>query len=312
VVCLAGAVAVARRQAALTFGALGAAAVVLFVSTREPPGVRVTFLPVGQGDGAVVEIPTASGRDVVLVIDAGGNVSFNGKEPKDPGADVVVPFLRRRGIKRVDVMVASHAHPDHVKGLAAVARAFPVGELWHNGSSLEGGLMRALLAALPKTTLVKSTPEILGEHALGTAVVEVLAPAPVEKTPNYPELSQNDNSLVLRLRTGNDAIVFPGDIEHLGEELLLASGAPLSASVVKAPHHGSGTSSTDAFVERVGAAHVVLCTGRDNVFNFPNPTVVERYRTAGAAVWDTARHGEVTFWLSGAGVVVEPFVAEPR
>ncbi|MBI1949199.1 MAG: DNA internalization-related competence protein ComEC/Rec2 [Deltaproteobacteria bacterium] len=296
-------VAVARRAwlpatavAAIALGVVGA-------GDLEAEGMRITVLPVGQGDSAVLELPNGT----VLLIDGGP-----GDDDQGAAARVVLPFLARRGIDRIDVMVLSHPHPDHGAGLAAVARALPVGELWlteasSEGDGVEDGIVQRLLAALPPGTRVRTTPELLGTHRFGVTTVEVQAPAPAERTATYPELSANDNSLVLRACFAASCALWPGDIEALGEEQLLTSGVDVRAAVVKAPHHGSSTSSIAAFVERVGARHVVFCTGPGNQFGFPAAAVLDRWRAAGARLWDTAVNGQITIVLGQDGVRMRAF-----
>jgi len=300
-------------MAGRTRAALAATAVIavgLVVMGIEPRALRVTFLPVGQGDGVVVEFPDGG----VMVIDAGGRVPFDptmsdagrAEVLMEPGRRVVVPWLQRRGIERVDVMVVSHPHPDHAGGLLAVAEAMPVDALWLAGDvDAPGRLLRPLVSTIGPTR-VRSTPGLLGRHAFGGATVEVLAPAPVEGTPTYPELHANDNSLVLRICFEGACVLLPGDLETLGEELLLESvGAErLRADVVKAGHHGSRTSSGPPFVAATAPGHVVFCTGRHNTFSFPSAEVVARWKTAGATTWDTAVHGEMRFTLRGGDVSV--------
>jgi competence protein ComEC len=284
-----------------------------YVARLETRALRVTFLPVGQGDGVVVEFPDGP----VMVIDAGGRVPLDPTMSEagraevlmEPGRRVVVPFLQRRGIERVDVMVVSHPHPDHAGGLAAVATAMPVGSLWL-AADVEhpGRLLQPLIDTIGRDRVV-STPELLGRHEMGGAVVEVLGPAPSERTPTYPELHANDNSVVLRICFEGACVLLPGDLEALGEELLLESVPrdALHATVVKAGHHGSRTSSSPAFVAATGARHVVLCTGRHNTFGFPHPDVVSRWQASGAAVWDTAVHGELRFEVRDGDVVVSTY-----
>jgi competence protein ComEC len=297
---LAFSAALARRARGLGAASLAAAVMLFGLARIEPGGVRITVLPVGQGDGAVFEMP--DGR--VLLVDAGGAWD----ERHDPGADVVLPFLRRRGIEQIDVMILSHPHPDHALGLISVARALPVHEIWHNGAPPDGALLRRLLAAVPNAR-VRTTPALLGKHTFGGATVEVTAPAPAEGTALYPELGANDNSLVLRICQSDDCALWPGDLETLGEGLLLDSGAPVRAAVVKAAHHGSKTSSTPALVQASGASHVIFCTGPGNTFLFPHEEVLTRWRAAGARAWDTAVHGELTIHLTGAGVKVKAYVS---
>lgn len=303
VVCaLAFAVALARRRSGLGAAATCMAAGLLAAAAYEPEGVRISVLPVGQGDSAVFEMPDGT----VMLVDGGG--VYDGRQ--DPGADVVLPFLARRGIRAIDVMVLSHPHPDHALGLISVARAMPVHEFWHNGGANPGPLLRSLLGAVPLAR-VRSTPELLGQDARpwGGATVEVLAPAPPEGTPQYPELGANDNSIVLRVCFRGACALWPGDIEEYGEELLLASGAEVRADVVKVPHHGSRSSSTAALLRKVGARHAVFCTGPDNAFRFPHREVLARWRETGVRPWDTAVHGELIIRLAPVGVEVEPYVA---
>lgn len=294
------AVALARRRVVLGSAAVLVAGATIAVAGVEPRGVRITVLPVGQGDAAVVEMP--DGR--VLVVDGGG--TWDGRS--DPGTETVLPFLQRRGIDVVDVMVLSHPHPDHALGLVSLAGVIPVRELWYSGAP-EGPLLRSLMAAVKGARFV-TTPALLGRdrRSWGDASVEVLAPAPAEGTQLYPELGANDNSLVLRVCFRSVCALWPGDIEENGEALLLASTADVRADVVKVPHHGSRTSSTAELIRRAAARHAIFCTGPENTFRFPHREVVERWRGAGARLWDTAVHGELTIRLTDDGVTVEPFV----
>ena len=117
-----------------------------------------------------------------------------------------------------------------------------------------------------------------------------------------------DNSLVLRIGLGDDRALWPGDLEQWGERYLLREKPDLQAAVLKAPHHGSRTSSTPSFIEAVAPDHVIFPTGRGNMFGFPHQAVKARYRAAGATLWDTAHHGQMDVWLTGRGVVIDPYI----
>jgi competence protein ComEC len=285
------------RTAALGVAIVGAT---LSLGLVTPGGVRVTVLPVGQGDAAVFELPSG---DVVLV-DGGGVWD----ERTDPGADIVLPWLQRRGVDELAAVVLSHPDPDHLLGLLPVVDALPVRELWHPGYDEEHPLMARLLARCrARGVEVRGARELLGRHRFGDVEVEVLAPAPKDGSALYDELSPNENSLAFVLRFGDDAALWAGDLEEWGEHFLLAGGRPLDVDLVKAPHHGSRTSSTPAFVRATRPAHVVFGVGRDNRFGFPHAEVSARWRAAGARLWRTDTHGEVTFWLTGRGVRARPY-----
>lgn len=251
-------------------------------------GLVVQFLPVGQGDSALLVFPEGT----TMLIDGGGTWD----ERVSPGIDTVLPALARAGVDHVDIMVVSHPDPDHILGLISVARALPVGQIWHSGYSLAHPLM----ARLVKTAHARGIPlhaaaDVFGTHWFGRAAVTVLAPAPGQDAYKH-ELSPNENSLMLRVAYAGRSVLFAGDAEEWAEAYLLERSPPgsLKSDVVKVGHHGSRTSSGPAFVTATQPAHVVYCTGRRNQFGFPHPTVAARWAQAGATAWNTGTDGLVT------------------
>jgi competence protein ComEC len=274
---------------ALLAAALGVFAVDVawWAHARWTPGVlRATFLDVGQGDAAVVELP--DGR--VLVVDAGG---FAGSE-FDTGTAIVEPFLRSRKIATLDAVVMTHAHPDHMGGLAALVRSFRPRAFWWSGVAGQGATWRRLEAALDET----GTPAQLlarGSAAPEFLDVDVLSP-PLEWTPP----SQNDASLVLRVRRGRTALLLTGDVERAAEARLLEHPAGLRADVVKVAHHGSATSSAWPFVVAAAPAVAVVSVGAENRYGHPDAGVERAWRGAGARVLRTDRCGAIEVVLDGA------------
>ena len=240
---------------------------------------RAAFLDVGQGDAAVVEL--AGGR--VVVIDAGG---FSGSD-FDTGAAIVEPYLRMRKIQRVDVVVMSHAHPDHAGGLAHLVRRLAPSELWWSGLGGTGSAWEELLAALRET----GTPVRLlraGDTIRDFPEIDVLHPPAA-----WTSASLNEGSLVIRIRVDYATVLFTGDAERDAEAAMLGQPDRLRATVLKVPHHGSRTSSSWSFVTAVDPALAVMSLGADNRFGHPAPDVEARYAHRGVVVHRTDRCGAI-------------------
>ena len=282
-----------RRQR-LVLGALFAVFAAILVTYPFPPRaareLRVTFLDVGQGEATLVEFP---GRRKML-IDGGGfpEGSF------DVGESVVSPFLWSLGVKRLDVLALTHGHPDHLYGLPAVARNFAVGEFWQGPSPDEGAVYRELLRALPASVPRRRLGRGDLERIAGTTI-EVLHPPRAAAA--GPDGTENDLSLVLKLAAGPQSVLLPGDIGQGVENDLLEAGGGLRALVLKAPHHGSLTSSSPGFLAAVAPSVIVVSAGEGNLYGFPNPEVLLRYAARGAAVFRTDRDGAVEVRLGPEG-----------
>ena len=275
------------------------------------PALRVTFLDVGQGDAAVIELPDGA----VWLVDAGGAPGGGSPQAQLGPGRAVAAFLRHRGVRAIDLAIVSHPHPDHYLGLLAVAAEVPIHALWaaappddgahHDddpAAPARGGLgYDAVIAALVATGTRVEAPT-LGTHAHGDITLEVLAPGEDRVATADGVLTVNDNSLVVRVSRGGARVLFLGDLEDEGEELLVARGA-LAADVVKVAHHGSPTSSTAALVEATRPRWAVMSLGRGNRFRFPASAVVARWRAVGAAVLRTDEVGAVTVRIDARGAV---------
>ena len=256
-----------------------------FVTPRSP--LELTALPVGHGDSLLVLSAGAS-----LLVDGGGV-----PEGIDPGARIVLPYLRERGIRRLDVVALSHPHPDHALGLLTVLREVPADRLWLPAGIERGALVDALLAAAGSARVEWLAA---GERrTLGAATVHVLSP-PRDATGLR---TVNDRSLVLRLSVVGRSLLLPGDAGAAAEAQL-----PLVAStVVKVPHHGSRTSSSPRLVSSVEAWIALFSDGRGNRFGLPAPEVVERWRASGAEILRTDVDGAIRVALDESAVRWETF-----
>jgi competence protein ComEC len=271
-----------RAKVGTVFALLATAALIWFAAARagSPDSLTVTFLDVGQGDAAVVRTPEGA----TLLIDAG------------PDESLVATRLTSMGVRRIDVVVATHAHADHVEGLPAVFSRYPVGLVLEPGCKHESPSYARLLRALDDEDLRVRHARGGQRFAVGRLIVEILGPDECSHT------GPNDDSVVLRLRYDNATVLFPGDAERPAQEDLLDDGDPVTATVLKVPHHG-GDTSLDEFLERVRAAVAVVSVG-PNEYGHPVPEVLAALERTGARVLRTDRTGDVTIRLTGKGASI--------
>ena len=241
------------------------------------------------------------------MVDGGGHPDTDEREGGDPGARVVVPFLRHRGVNTVDLLVATHPHDDHVQGLIAVTERLRVRQALDAGyPESTSPIYRRLRDRLQRSHIPVTVARRGQQIALGGgARLEVLGPPGVVLGGHSPE---NNHSIVLRLVYGRARILLTGDAEVEAEADLLASGQRLSADLLKVGHHGSRWSSTEAFLDRVSPSLAVISCGKNNIYNHPHPEVMERFRRRGIRVFRTDQDGGVTVETDGARIRVTPTI----
>jgi competence protein ComEC len=288
-----GALAGGRARLACAGLALawGGFAVACLVGPRGDGSLSLTVLDVGQGDALVVRSP--HGR--VLLVDAGG--SFDGR--LDIGERVLGPFLWGQGIRRIDVLVLTHAHPDHVGGVPFLLKAFSVGEVWEGPRPADDRAYVALDGALRRALPGRRVLARGASFHWDGVTIDVLGPRPRGR----PSVVRNDDSLVLRLGFGGRSLLLTGDVEAPGEALLETG----RVEILKVAHHGSRTSSTGAFLARARPRVAVVSAGQRNPFGHPHPDVVRRLVGVGAALFRTDRDGAVTVATDGHHLRVETF-----
>jgi len=221
---------------------------------------------------------------------------------------VVVPFLLSKWIGRLDLVVLSHPHPDHLNGLMAVLRHFRVGQVWDGGQRVASTTYLWFEEVLRD----KRIPHKIYEAGQNTSefdpvqIAVLHPPKPLLRgSPRGRFSDVNSNSLVLAVRYGNVTFLLPGDIEDEAERLLLERGADLQAQVLKVPHHGGRTSSGPAFLQRVRPTVAVVSAGYRNRFRHPHQETLERYRANGIDLFRTDLDGAVTVSTDGTTVEVE-------
>jgi len=279
-----------RGQRFLTEGGLLTFLAVLVIYPFSPASkdLRLTMIDVGQGDSILVEFP---GRTRMLV-DGGGFLESS----FDVGEKVVSPLLWRKGIKRIDVLVLTHPHPDHLNGLVAVARNFRIGEFWEARPPDDDPVHATLIGALPAST-VRTRVGRGFRRRVGEATVEILHPGVGEGAGTSSAV--NNRSLVLRISMGQAAFFLAGDIEAGAERELLETAGDLGSSLFKSPHHGSSSSSSAELLLRVRPRDILISVGTGNRYGFPSAPVIDLYRRLGAAVYRTDLHGAIEVSTDG-------------
>jgi len=267
----------ARDTRVLCAAALGTALLLAFAPppALAPETPRLVALDVGSGDALLVQ-----GREGALLVDAGP--ALPGRF--DRGRDAVVPALRALGVRRLDLVIATHADLDHRGGLPAVLSSLPVGALWlSQGSAGDPGFTEAIAAAREAGVPVREISAAEPPQRLGDLLVTPVWPAPGAEGP------RNERSLGVRVETGRRSVLLLGDLGTAEPALLARDGARLRADVLVLPHHGSRRSSSAALLAAVSPDVALVsapCRGR-----LPHPSSLARARASGATLWWTGRDG---------------------
>ncbi len=270
-------------------GALAWLPMMLEVTDAPMSGVRITAFDIGQGNALLVET-----RGFRLLYDTGPAYSAE----SDGGSRVIVPYLRARGITRLDALVISHSDNDHAGGARTLMEAIDIG--WVASS----------LPASNRLVDARHVACVAGQRwARDGVVFEFLHPL----SSDNPSAKPNARSCTLKISVGEQAALLTGDIEATQERALLARDRErLRADVLLAPHHGSGTSSTMEFLDAVQPKLAVFQVGYRNRYRHPKPEVVERYTARGITVLRSDQSGAMTLSLNGEQLTITQSCETPR
>lgn len=277
---------VGRPQRLLVGAAIVVAIAVWLTALPERDAtLEVTFLDVGQGDAIWVKAPT--GR--TMLIDGG------------PDGRRVTPFLRRQA-PRIDLVVLSHPHADHVGGVVSVLQNFEVGAVLDAGYPHPTPVYRDFLREVASRGIPyrRARRGMVVELGPDVTAHVLWPPEPFVEGRSAP----NENSVVVRLVYGEVAFLFTGDVEHVAEGMLAEMRGAVRSRVLKVPHQGSRTSSSEAFLDAVRPEIAVLSVGRGNRYGHPHAEVLARYARRGVALYRTDRDGAVAMTSDGRNVWV--------
>ena len=236
--------------------------------------LKVSYIDVGQADSILIQTP--GGKNVL--IDAGNNGDAN----------TIVTYLKNQNISRLDYVIATHSHEDHIGSMDTVIKTFDIGQVVMPRESSNTQTFRDVMTAIANKGLKPTEAKAGVKLDLGSELyAELLAP----NSSGYEDI--NDYSAVLRLVYGKNSFLFTGDAETQSESEMLHLGSQLKADVLKVGHHGSRTSSTAAFLKLVAPKYAVISVGKGNSYGHPTGEALDRLSSIGATIYRTDDSGTI-------------------
>jgi competence protein ComEC len=243
-------------------------------------GLTVYFIDVGQADSALVVCDGAA-----MLID-GGNVA---------DSDLVYAFLKKHGVSRLDYVVCTHAHEDHVGGLAGALNYATAGVALCPVTQFDSKAFGNFVKALDKQGLAITIPKPGDTFKLGSATFKVIGPI-------KPSDEPNNTSIVIKITYGDTSFLFTGDAERAEEADILESGYDLSSTVLKVGHHGSDTSTSYPFLREIMPQYAVISCGAGNTYGHPHEETLSKLRDANVTLYRTDLQGQITAVSDGKTV----------
>jgi len=314
----------AKLLSALAFAALLVIVAFIFVArgvpgaaTPQPQNAPAAPSPPPAGCGNLtVYVLNVSQADSIFIITPGNKTILidSGSKMKPDSSSNALAFLAKMNVTKIDYLVASHYHEDHIGGMDGIFKSFQVGGIYENGNC--GGMttdvakkFRAYVA-LDGSTVVRNPVDIPSDGCLSEAKLIF----PYNQKNGCSKDNENDNSILLHLVYGNTSFLFTGDCDADCEAAVLQQGVSLKSDFLKVGHHGSDTSSTGPFLDAVGAEYYVISADRarsvtDGYFHPREATLEKLYRRSPNGVFRTDLNGDVKAVSDGSGISITPDVA---
>jgi len=258
----------------------------------KPTGLEVYFLDVGQGDSELIVFP--SGK--ALLNDGGGTYASS----FEIGKRIVLPFILQKKIK-VEWFAVSHSHPDHIKGIIEILKIIKPKEIWLSQKSVKDTYYNLLLKEAKEISKIRYIDSRFKKKE-GKALIKCVYPLKVI----FQDYARNNSSQILKIKTNGVSVLFTGDIEKETEDFLVKTKkTSLKADILKVPHHGSKTSSTEEFLKAVNPQIAVFSYGIYNRFGFPHKRVINNYNKLRIKLLSTAKSGGIKIIVLKKKIIIE-------
>ena len=231
----------------------------------------------------------------------GNNVMLIDCGTRSKGKDVV-EYLKGLGIKKIDVLIGTHPHDDHMGGMSEVMKNFEIGTLYTPDTSknnITTSWYLDFLNTVEERNINWAYPTVGDTFELGEAIVQILAP----NSNKYEDL--NNYSIVTKITYGSVNILSMGDAEKLSEDEILKNGLNVGAQIIKAGHHGSNTSSSENFINAVNPGYALISAKKGNTYNHPIKSVMELFKRKNIQVYRTDEAGTIIMTTNGTNITFD-------
>lgn len=248
-----------------------------------PDKMEVHFIDVGQGDATLIK---CGGR--AMLIDAGD----------DSKGTAIQNYLQKQGVKKLDYLVLTHPDSDHIGGAPVIITKFDIDKVFVSNFEKDNRTYEKVIQALDYKGLKYITPEVGAAYALGTASIRILGPGKSYQNPN-------DSSVALIVQNGSNRFLFTGDAEEAAEQDILKNNEDIKADVYQVGHHGSKTSTSEAFFEAVSPACAVISCAEGNSYGHPSAQTLNTFRMNGVKVYRTDEEGTIIAVSDGTRITFD-------
>lgn len=240
--------------------------------------LKIHFIDVGQADSILIQCGSEN-----ILIDAGNN----------DDRDMVADYIKSQGVNRLDYVVGTHPHEDHIGGLDRVIESFDIGKVYMPKASSNTKTYKDVLEAIKAKGLKITNPVPGSNLKLGDASVDIFAP----NSTKYEDV--NNYSIVMKLKYGNTSYLFMGDAEVVSEDEIINKGFDVTADLIKIGHHGSNSSTSELFLDRVEPDYAVIFVGIGNDYGHPTKTTMDKLKKRNIPVYRTDENGTIVVTSDG-------------